>query len=226
MTVAASCSDGDFLALSNEALVGRLQNACQSEASSIAWRTYGGPQGAVWPEASATARACLNAAHRSAVGMVGASLDLMNECLSADNCVAQEVDVVRAALLTEAVTETNASCADLPELIALSPDVYMARAAGQVDCLTAGAQPTSEGLVLSCGPTAAEFEAPRGEYVQIVMDPEESGTLCGDGSPYAFWVRLAPEGHPLDRLLIGLQGGGVCLGIGGDCEARFEQMPV
>jgi len=42
----ASCSDGEFLSLSVDALVGRLQNSCRSEADSIAWRTYGGPHGA------------------------------------------------------------------------------------------------------------------------------------------------------------------------------------
>ena len=225
LTVEASCADGEFLELSTEAVVGRAQNACESEASSIAWRTYGGPQGAVWPEASAEQKICLSTAHRAATDLVDASLGLINECLATDDCVASEVDGAREELVASAVADATAVCEDMPGLIAVDPEVYMARASGQVDCLTAAAQPTREGLNLSCGPDAANFTATRGEYVQVVLDPETTGTLCGDGSPYAFWVRMAPEGHPLDRLLIGLQGGGVCLGIGGDCEARFEQNP-
>jgi hypothetical protein len=224
-TVAQSCTDGDFLNLSREALAGRLENTCRSEASSIAWRTYGGPQGAVWPKLSDEDRVCLSTAHRAAVEMVGASLDLMNDCLAADDCATAAVDEERRTLLADAVAEASAVCPDLSALVAVDPEVYMGRAAGQADCVTASAQPSTEGLGLSCGPDAANFTAPRGEYVQVVLDPETTGTLCGDGSPYAFWVRMAPEGHPLDRVLIGLQGGGVCLGIGGDCEARFEQNP-
>ena len=45
-SVERSCADGEFLSLSVDALVGRLQNSCRSEADSIAWRTYGGPHGA------------------------------------------------------------------------------------------------------------------------------------------------------------------------------------
>ena len=47
---------------------------------------------------------------------------------------------------------------------------------------------------------------------------------CGDGSPYAFDIRLAPEGHPLDRVVIGLQGGGVCF-FNEDCSSRFLSEP-
>ncbi|MDG1402106.1 MAG: pectin acetylesterase-family hydrolase [Candidatus Binatia bacterium] len=224
-TVAQSCTDGEFLNLSQEALAARLENTCRSEASSIAWRTYGGPQGAVWPKVSDEDRLCLSTAHRTAVEMVGASLDLMNGCLAAEDCATAAVDEERGMLLVEAVAEASAACPDLASLVAVDPQVYMSRAAAQADCVTASAQPSTEGLGLSCGPDAANFTAPRGEYVQVVLDPETTGTLCGDGSPYAFWVRMAPEGYPLDRLLIGLQGGGVCLGIGGDCEARFEQNP-
>jgi hypothetical protein len=48
-TLESSCSDGEFMGLSVDATVGRLQNACQSQSDAIAWRTFGGPQGAVWP---------------------------------------------------------------------------------------------------------------------------------------------------------------------------------
>ena len=50
-SVAEACADGELFSLSLVALVGRLENACRSQADSIAWRTFGGPQGAVWPGA-------------------------------------------------------------------------------------------------------------------------------------------------------------------------------
>jgi hypothetical protein len=79
-------------------------------------------------------------------------------------------------------------------------------------------------LGLTCGPSSAEFDAPRGEYVRVVVDGTRWGTMCGDGSDYAFWVRLAPEGERLDRIVIGLQGGGVCL-FEADCTSRLASDP-
>jgi len=60
--------------------------------------------------------------------------------------------------------------------------------------------------------------------VRIDVDGEQWGTMCGDGSGYSFWVKLAPEGKPLDRVLVGLQGGGVCV-LEGQCAARLESNP-
>ena len=49
--VAGACQDGDFMGMTTEATVGRLTNACQSQSDALSWRTFGGPQGAVWPKA-------------------------------------------------------------------------------------------------------------------------------------------------------------------------------
>ena len=43
-----------LVSLSLDSLVARLQNSCASEANSIAWRAFGGPQGAVWSSTSDT----------------------------------------------------------------------------------------------------------------------------------------------------------------------------
>ncbi|HYD50481.1 MAG TPA: pectin acetylesterase-family hydrolase, partial [Terriglobales bacterium] len=64
-------------------------------------------------------------------------------------------------------------------------------------------------------------EPARGTYQRVVLDNETWGTRCGDGSPYAFDVRLAPEGARLDRIVIGLQGGGICF-FNADCSSRFQ----
>jgi hypothetical protein len=45
----------------------------------------------------------------------------------------------------------------------------------------------------------------------VVLDEATWGTRCGKGGQYAFWLRLAPSGSPLDRVITDMQGGGVCL---------------
>ncbi len=223
-TVEADCHDGDFLDLSGDAVVGRLRNSCLSESSSLAWRTYGGPQGAVFPAADAAGQSCLSAAHQAAAELVDGSLAAIGSCLDGDACDAPAVDAERAALAATALTDIEASCDDLAELIAVNPTTYVARAAHQVDCIAAAGHPDTAPLELGCGPANADFDAPRGEYVQVVVDGDKWGTLCADGSPYAFQIRLAPEGERLDRVIIGLQGGGVCL-FEEDCTSRMESNP-
>lgn len=224
-TVESNCAEGDYFGtLSVEAVVGRLQNACSSESSSLAWRTYGGPQGAVWPEASDDEQACLASAHQTISTMVDGALAAINACLASGECTQAAVDGERNALADAAVSDIEAACEDLAALIAVSPATYVDRAAHQVDCITATGHADTGSLALSCGPSNVDFEAPRGEYVQVVVDGDKWGTLCGDGTPYAFQVRLAPEGERLDRIVIGLEGGGVCA-FEEDCTARFESNP-
>jgi len=222
--VGESCSDGDFGALSKEGLIGRLRNACASEASSLAWRTYGGPQGAVWPQASSEEKSCLAAAHAAARSLVDGSLAAIDSCLAGGSCDTAAVDGDRQGLAATAMTEIEGACDDLGDLIAVDTATYVARAAHQVDCIAAAGHADTAPLALSCGPSNADFEAPRGEYVQVVVDGDKWGTVCGDGTPYAFQIRLAPEGEPLDHIIIGLQGGGVCV-FEEDCAARFVSDP-
>ena len=221
--VEASCSDGEFLSLSVDALVGRLRNSCRSEANSMAWRTYGGPQGAVWASSSAGVRSCLMTAHQAVSTMVDGALSAVGECLNGESCEAGAVDAERQDLADVAVSEIESACGDtnLEDVIAINPAQYVDRAVHQVDCITATSHAQTSPLTLGCGPSNTDFEPTRGEWVQIVVDGEKWGTLCGDGTDYAFQVRLAPEGAPLDRVLVGLQGGGVCA-LAADCGPRFE----
>jgi hypothetical protein len=227
-SLAASCStddpDASFGALDLDALPGRLRNACASEASSLAWRTYGGPQGSVWPSAGGAGQACLADAHASVATMVDASLTAVGDCLAGEACDAPAVADTRAMLEADAIDSVETACTDLASLVGLDPAAYVERAALQVDCLAATAHPDAGDLGLRCGPSHAQFDAPRGEWKQVIVDSDEWGTMCGDGSPYAFQIRLAPEGAPLDRVIIGLQGGGVCL-LADDCKSRFESSP-
>jgi len=219
--VTTNCVDGDFGSLSVDALVGRLRNACRSESSSLAWRAFGGPQGAVWPTLDATGQACLQAAHGAGARVIDDALSAMNECLASSECDASSVEADMQSVVDSATSDIDGACSDLDDLIAVSERVFAERALLQAQCMTATAHTETTPLSLPCGPSNVDVVWPRGEYVQVVMDGEKWGTLCGDGSPFAFQVRLAPEGEPLDRVLVGLQGGGVCA-LEADCVPRFE----
>jgi len=222
--VSASCTDSGIGNLDGEATVGRLRQACASEASSLAWRAYGGPQGAVWADADQAQRDCLASAHGSAVTLVVDALGTIDDCLAEETCDGASVEEQRAALQASAVTEVEAACPELAKTIAVDASTFVERAAGQVDCLAATAYADPGDVALRCGPSYAQFEAPRGQWTRVDVDGERWGTLCGDGSGYSFHVRFAPEGAPLDRVVIGLQGGGVCL-FADDCEARMSSSP-
>jgi len=225
-SIEANCSDGEFLSLSVDAVVGRLQNSCRSEADAIAWRTYGGPQGAVYPDASGGQKSCLRSAHQAAATMVDGSLAAIGGCLTGDSCDAEAVEAERQSLAVAALAEVESACDGDPlsDLIAVDPPTYLDRAAQQVDCITATSHADTSPLTLSCGPSNADFDAPRGEWTRIVVDGDKWGTVCGDGSAYSFWVKLAPEGEPLDRVVVGLQGGGVCA-LEPQCADRIVSNP-
>lgn len=220
---AAQCGDGDFGALDAAAVPGRIRNACASEASSIAWRTFGGPQGAAWASADDDERACLQSASAAAADLVAFSLEEMGRCAS-EGCDAEALAADRAAAEGEARGAVEAACDDLGDVIAVDPEAYVANTALGVDCMVAAAHPEAAELPLDCGPPNAEISVPRGEWTEVVVDGDKWGTLCGDESEYAFWIRPAPEGERLDRVVVALQGGGVCL-FGADCGPRLAVAP-
>lgn len=220
--VGAECADDDFGALTAEGVIGRLRNACSSEAGSFAWRTFGGPQGAVYPTAEEDDQQCLLSAHAAVSDMIDDTLTAINTCLGAGDCAG--IDAERESFEGAAQTAVEGACPDLASLIAVDPAQYVDRAAHQIDCMTATGHADTGSLALGCGPSNTDFEPTRGEYVQIVVDGEKWGTMCGDGTEFAFQVRLPPEGQPVDRIIVGLQGGGVCAFFD-DCTEALESNP-
>lgn len=223
-TVTASCADDEFGSLSVDALVGRLQVACSSEAASLASRSYGGPQGAAWAAGTSQDQTCLQAAHQSASVFMAGVLTETNTCLEAGDCDPLEIDEAVESLRQIAASDISSACPDLAALVAVTTDQYLDRAEYQADCVVATSHTDTSGTDLSCGPTRVTSTPPRGEYMQIILDEEEWGTRCGDGSPFAFQLRLAPEGEPLDRVMVGMQGGGVCV-FEDDCRNVLENAP-
>lgn len=223
-SVDASCSDGEFQSLSVDALVARLQTSCIAQTQSIASRTFGGPHGAVWPEASSEDQACLRTSHETVSTLVDAALSGANDCLAAEDCDAGDLESEAKAASAAAVVEIEAACPALETVIAVPPASYVERAMHQVDCMVATAHADTAPLTLSCGPSNVDMDPPRGEYQQVIVDGEKWGTLCGDGTEYAFQIRLAPDGKPLDKVIIALEGGGVCF-FEEDCTAKMESAP-
>ncbi|MEM6927377.1 MAG: pectin acetylesterase-family hydrolase [Myxococcota bacterium] len=223
-TLASTLGDCSVAGLDAEATTGRLQNACASEASSIAWRAFGGPHGASWAAATADQQACLTGAHTAAAGLAEASLGAIAGCYGGSECNVGQLQTTRDDLEAGARETVSAACPLLSNLVGLDVDTFVDRAAHQVDCLAAAAFDAPADLELACGPSFAQFDVPRGEWTQVPVDSEVWGSQCGDGSDYAFWVYLAPEGERLDRVVVGLQGGGVCL-FEEDCAARFDSNP-
>ena len=222
--VGASCTDTGIGNLDAAATDERLGQACASQASALAWRVYGGPQGAVWASAETSERTCLAAAHASAASLVAESLGAITACLSEETCDAAALEDQRADLEAAALTAIESACPELAKSIAVDAAMFVDRAVLQVDCLAATVHADPGDVPLRCGPTYAEFETSRGQWTRIDVDGDRWGTLCGDGSAYSFHVRFAPEGEPLDRVVIGLQGGGVCL-FEEDCAARLVSSP-
>jgi hypothetical protein len=221
--VRSACVDGDFAGLDLEGIVGRWRYACRSEADSLAWRAFGGPQGASWARVGQTRRDCLLALHEAGASLTEDLLASVNTCLDDGTCTAPDVDQDERVEL--ALEEAAAACSGIPvdRIIAINAPTFFDRSARQADCLAAIVHADPR-LPLRCGPSNALAAPLRGEYERVVLDVETWGTRCGDGSPYAFDVRLAPEGEPLDRIVIGLQGGGVCF-FNEDCSSRFMTVP-
>jgi hypothetical protein len=213
---------GDPLAEGGAEATEGLAATCALQVESLVGRVAGGPQAAVWAAADPARRACIEAAVGATAGLVTAGLDGVTDCLSAGDCGGWSAG--RADAEAEALAAVEAACPDLAAAIAIDPALLVQKAAAQVDCLVAAAHPDRGDLSLECGPAAAAFEAPRGAWTQVLVDGATWGTKCADGGPYAFWIRPAPEGAPLDRLMIGLEGGGVCV-FEEDCAGRAERAP-
>ena len=197
------------------AVVDRAREACLGQAATIAARTFGGPHAALLVGAPADVRACLDTAFAESAKLLESSYRVQRSCIRKAHgdriCVPDLAAGRIASLEAKATSRVAAACPALADLLEVTPAEYVARTAVQAGCLTATAHGDSANLDLRCGPRAAVPVPPRGTWVKITLDESTSGTRCGDGSPYAFWLRLAPDGSPPWRVVTDMQGGGVCL---------------
>lgn len=201
--------------LTRDALVDRMREACLYAHHSLAARTFGGPQAAVLAAADAPTRTCLQAAHTAAATFLTTRLKADSACIrrthTGATCDTARVAATIAKAHAKALATVTGKCPDLATPIGLDAAAFLGKANDQVDCLTAVAHRDSGPLALRCGPRASAPVPVRGNWVQVVLDQASTGTRCGDGSDYAFWMRLAPVGGKLDHVAVDLQGGGVCV---------------
>jgi hypothetical protein len=232
--VLSNCPDSTTLAAAGFAplvtastLVDRLQAACTGEPATLAARTFGGPEGVVLARATQTQRSCLEKAHREASLLTTQVLSVETPCARAPvtggTCDVAQVKGQVAIKEVNAATSIAKKCTDLAGQLGTDIATYVARTTRQVHCLVANAHGTTGALEESCGPRPEVVVPPRGRKKRITLDPE-SGARCGNGSRYAFWIRLAPEGQPVDRVVIHLQGGGICTDEA-SCAAALASTP-
>jgi Pectinacetylesterase len=217
--VTAGCAAADLpqlgygLQSTVQSLVDRLHEDCRGESAALAARTFGGPHGAALA-AAPDAAACLVAAAGSAARMMWKAFGAQSNCVRrvhrGATCQTDRVEAEVEAQRLAALAAIDAACPDLRSLTGIDSATYGARALAQTRCMLATAHADPTPLMLDCGPRSDVPVPPRGQWVQVVLDESVWGTRCGDGSPYAFWLRLAPQGSPIEHVLIDLQGGGVC----------------
>lgn len=208
-------------------LAARLETACRGASATIAARTFGGPQAALLATADRDGRQCLDLAAAQATRVALATLDADARCVArlrhGRPC---DVDAAQARIDragARALAALTPRCAALEDTLGVPAATVLARAAAQGRCLAATALGATRPLALDCGPTSGAVVPPRGTWVQVVLDPRTSGTRCGDGGPYAFWLRLAPDGAPVSRAVVDLQGGGVCV-FEADCRSTARDL--
>jgi len=197
------------------ALRDRTREACLGEAATIAARTFGGPHAALLDGAAPADASCLDAAFAESGKLLVAAYRAQSACIrktrGGGTCSTAVVANKVAALEGKAASKILTKCAALPALIRLTAVEYAARASAQSRCLTATGHGDAGPLDLDCGPRPGVVVPPRGTWVKVTLDEATWGTRCGNGSAYAFWLRLAPAGAPAWRVATDMQGGGVCL---------------
>jgi hypothetical protein len=220
--VLADCPDGATVAAAGYAaaltpagLVDRLQESCGSMSMSLIARSFGGPHAAVRAGADRTQQSCLDNAYNHGRTVADYAFWQRSACLQSAHagrpCDAAKIEERIAAKEARAAISIARRCTDLADLVAVDPATFVQRASAQGECMVPTAHGQTAPFALDCGPRAAVPVPPRGVNTQIVLDSDQWGTRCGDGSPFAFWLRLAPEGQPVNRVVVYLPGGGQCI---------------
>ena len=229
----ANVQSAGFSALTLASLVSRLQASCVAETESLMARAYGGPHGASWAAADTDGQKCIDAlakgGRKALSGGAKAHMKCIDKQRKSGNCDTAKTAETITKLETKVIAKIDKACATTPPatLVTLDAAEFVARAGAQSRCMAAVAHPDVSPLDLDCGPRAGVPVPARGSYIQVVLDEATWGTRCGDGSPYAFQIRLAPVGYPVENIVLQMQGGGVCI-FESDCAGAssglFEAM--
>jgi hypothetical protein len=230
-TVLSKCPDaaavqaaGYGALLTPAALAARLRETCTGEPATLAARTFGGPHAALLASADAQTRDCLGVAYKEADKFLKSAFSQHAACIKKAHA-GKSCDVAKtAAKVGAAETKLLAKLEDacpaplLKDVTGLDGAAFASRARDQLGCMTATGHGDTGPLAIECGPRSSVPVPPRGTWVQVVLPLVPGGPRCGKGAPYAFWLRLAPAGASLERVITDMAGGGVCLGAA-DCAA-------
>lgn len=217
--VLRACRDGATLAaagwgaaLAPAGLAARAREACLGVPATLVARTFGGPHGAVRAAAVAADARCLDDALATATRLVETAARAQGKCLARlrRGRPCGDASAAVAEVADAATADVAAACPDLKARIGLHPPTYVARALADARCLVASTHGDATALGLDCGPRPGVPSPARGTWTRIVLDSATTGARCGDGSPYAFWLRLAPADRPVGRVLVDLHPGGAC----------------
>jgi hypothetical protein len=233
--VSVSCPDAATVAaagfganLTPAALASRLREACAGAASALAARSFGGPQALALTEADAGERECLLGVYAAGSNLVDETLKRQSACVlrahRSKTCDTAALALAISELESDAVGAITRVCSGrVASLIGSDAATFVRNTSAQSGCLTATALGAPAPFDLGCGPRAAVTVPSRGVLTQVVLDEATWGTRCGDGSPYAFQLRLAPSGEPVENVVVYLHGGGFCLGDA-DCRWRARTL--
>lgn len=200
-------------AFESEALAERRVEACTLIVESAVARTLGGPQMTLF-EAEDT---CLPGLARASIDVAVRSMELRLACDS-EECDDTDENM---ALVEEVASALSDGGCDPSDVLGRTASALLSEAQASAGCAFAMLYPGRAEGFFDCGPSTHRETAERGEWHQVVLDPETTNTRCADGSDFAFWIRLAPEGSPVERILLDMEGGGVCV-TPLDCQDSYE----
>jgi len=211
----------------DDARADALMEQCLGNPATLAARIFGGPHAKVLSGSTSgdVLETCLDTAYSASADLLDFAFNSQRACI-VDGTACATVD---ADIAAEEALQLAAVDADCPfnalYLVAGSPsDHVLAQVKEQSACMLAAAHSDTSPLELDCGPRTAVPAPPRGVPTQVILDSTQWASKCGDGSDYAFYLRLAPNGEPVENLIVHFQGGGICL-FEGDCTERFNDSP-
>lgn len=210
-------------ALTPAGLAERIQTACTGAIASLAARSYGGPHAAVRDAAFPTDQKCLDTAWKEGASLINYDLRQQSTCIRNTKAgkPCNTVDVANKLAARENTTSSRIAgkcVTPLASLVAVDPPTFAARTAEQTRCLVATAHGDTTPLTLDCGPRASVPVPARGVNTKVTLPFAQYGTRCGNGSDYSFNLRLAPTGQPVERIVVHMEGGGLCID-GPDCAS-------
>jgi len=242
-SVTTACTDsgvqslGYGAAVTASGLADRLVEECVGNAATIAARIFGGPHAKV--RAAGVGVACMDAAYDESAAFLDLAFNLQRDCVLDAGCTAATTTAEVDTAASQAAAVIDAACPSefLEFLVGLPAAEAIARARTQSECMVGSAHADISPLASNCSPggipgvtvvkTQPLGETPfaPGVPTQVVLDEAVWGTRCGDTSPFAFWIQLAPAGSPVGNVVSHMQGGGVCV-TEAQCQNIVDNFPT